>query len=133
MFTVPQRAHVSMLATVLHWWRRSDAQARPPADPDAYDRPPGLMVRRMARLGLDSQEMRGAEPDRFHRLQANCLLCPRPELCALALLDESIDLGWQDWRNYCPNATELSLLSTLNTCWTGLERTTAEPKRQAAE
>jgi hypothetical protein len=125
------QAHTSlqMFAAVLHWWRKPHLETRPHLDPAAYDRPPGLMVRRMARLGLDSQQLRGAEPVLFHRLQANCLLCPRPELCALALMDESIDCGWQEWRDYCPNATELSMLSAVNSCRADLDGTKAEPTR----
>jgi hypothetical protein len=125
------QAHTSlqMFAAVLHWWRKPPLETRPHVGPDAYDRPPGLMVRRMARLGLDSQELRRAEPVLFDRLRANCLLCPRPELCALALMDESIDCGWQEWRDYCPNATELSMLNAVNGCRADLDGTKAEPTR----
>src|SRR5262245_21996924 len=64
---------------------------------DDGNRPPGLMIRRMTRLGLQGEEL---EPLELKRLQGNCRLCPCPEQCAIALADESIDLAWQDWRNY---------------------------------
>jgi hypothetical protein len=116
-----------MFAAVVQWWRRRRDAAH--VDPTAYDRPPGLMVRRMARLGLDSQELRAAEPEQFHRLRANCLGCPCPEVCALALLDESMDLAWQEWRDYCPNATELSMLSAVSHCCANRDAGRAERTR----
>ena len=127
MLATQTHTSLQMFAAVLHWWRKPHLETRLHVGPDAYDRPPGLMVRRMARLGLDSQEFRGAEPLQFQKLKANCLLCPCPELCALALMDETIDYGWQEWRNYCPNATELSLLSAVNSCRAGFDGTKAEP------
>ena len=65
----------------------------------------------------------------YARLQANCLRCPRPELCARALMDETIDCGWQEWRDYCPNATELSMFSAVNACRADVDGTKAEPTR----
>jgi hypothetical protein len=129
MLTTQAHTNLGIFAVVLHWWHNRHLETRPHADPDAYDRPPGLMVRRMARLGLDSQDLRRAEPLQFQKLQANCLSCPCPELCALALMDETIDCGWQEWRNYCPNATELSLLSAVNACRADVDGTKAEPTR----
>jgi hypothetical protein len=129
MLAISARDHLWTFAAVLHWWRKPHLETRPHVGPDAYDRPPGLMVRRMARLGLDSQQLRGAEPMLFHRLQANCLRCPRPERCALALMDEAIDCGWQEWRDYCPNATELSMLSAVNACRADVDGTRAESTR----
>jgi hypothetical protein len=129
MLTTNAGTNLWSFAAVFQWWRRNPLEARPHPDPTAYDRPPALVVRRMARLGLDTQSLRAVEPHQFQRLQANCLRCPCPELCALALMDETIDCGWQDWRNYCPNATELSMLSTLTRCCASVDGSEAEPTR----
>jgi hypothetical protein len=75
-----------------------------------------LMARRMERLQLDAEELADAEPLLFQELQAGCLLCECPERCAHALLDDTVDPGWQDWRDYCPNSTKLSMLSALQAC-----------------
>jgi hypothetical protein len=77
------------------------------------------MVRRMERLQLDAEELARAEPLLFRELRAACLGCECPERCARALQDDTIDPGWQDWRDYCPNSTKLSMLSTLRVCCSG--------------
>ena len=120
----------SVFAAVTAWWRNrnaagtctSKAEDSEGAEPAQSVIPPNpddhatLMVRRMARLGLEPEEFLRAEPSLFKDLRAVCSLCPCPERCALALLRESTDPAWQDWRNYCPNATTLSMLSTLRQC-----------------
>lgn len=45
-----------------------------------------------------------------------CAHCAARGKCMRDLDDEFADPGWGDWRNYCPNATTLSILSTLGNC-----------------
>ena len=75
-----------------------------------------LLARHMERLELNPTALARADPVLFQELQATCLLCERPATCAHALRDNSVDPAWQDWRNYCPNSTRLSVLSTLQHC-----------------
>jgi len=65
----------------------------------------------MAALHLNPVEFAREEPVKFRVLQALCARCETPEQCARDLADGSADPGWQDWRDYCRNATMLSALS----------------------
>jgi hypothetical protein len=108
------------MAAVRHWWR-GWGSPRPESAPNPATSEPDyqhakLMVRRMERLGLEPEELMLTEPVLFQELQAACSLCPCPELCALALMNETEDPAWQDWRDYCPNATRLTMLGTLQSC-----------------
>jgi hypothetical protein len=88
------------------------SESGPAAIEDSSD----LLKRRMRALHLD--------PDDLDRAPAwvTCIrtgLCSRCEArgrCMRELDDEFADPGWGDWRNYCPNATTLSILSTLHEC-----------------
>ena len=71
---------------------------------------------RMDALHLEPQEFARREPAKFCELVTLCTTCESQERCALDLADEFVDPGWQNWRNYCPNATTLSVLSTLQLC-----------------
>jgi hypothetical protein len=75
-----------------------------------------LLTRRMELLQLKPNELARTDPQLFRELQATCLLCEQPDTCAHALRDDSADPAWQDWRNYCPNSTRLTMLSTLKNC-----------------
>lgn len=93
-------------------------------DPDTGDPPAGgsvavddlLLCRRMRALRLDPDELYCSEPRAFDVLRRRCAACPVPGRCARDLAEEFADPGWQDWRNYCPNATTLSILSALRAC-----------------
>jgi hypothetical protein len=115
------------------WWRRLTGDDRPyeaeylalqdatrasqrliTCEPnDAHAR---LLVRRMELLDLKPNELARADPVLFQELRATCLLCEQPDACAHALRDGSADPAWQEWRNYCPNSTRLSMLATLQHC-----------------
>lgn len=82
-------------------------------DPAADDL---LLCRRMRALHLDPDELYCSEPRAFGVLHRLCATCDVPGRCARDLADEFADPGWQDWRNYCPNATTLSILSALRVC-----------------
>ncbi len=71
----------------------------------------------MAALHLNPVEFAREEPVKFRVLQALCARCETPEQYARDLADGSADPGWQDWRDYCRNATMLSALSALE--WSG--------------
>lgn len=77
-----------------------------------------LLCRRMRALRLDPDELYCSEPRAFGILRRLCATCPVPGRCARDLADEFADPAWQDWRNYCPNATTLSILSALRGCGT---------------
>ncbi|MBK5956846.1 hypothetical protein CCR97_01250 [Rhodoplanes elegans] len=78
-----------------------------------------LLCRRMRALRLDPDELYCSEPRAFGMLRRLCATCPVPGRCARDLADEFADPAWQDWRNYCPNATTLSILSALRGCGMG--------------
>lgn len=75
-----------------------------------------LLCRRMRALRLDPDELYCSEPRAFGVLRKLCATCSVPGRCARDLADEFADPAWQDWRNYCPNATTLSILSALRAC-----------------
>ena len=81
-------------------------------DPDRAD----LLRRRMAALHLEPGELARSEPATFAELQRLCTTCDSRGRCALDLADEFSDPAWQAWRDYCPNAKTLSLLSALQGC-----------------
>lgn len=72
-----------------------------------------LLARRMTGLHLDPEEFSRAEPTLFREFQRLCIACESKGRCARDLADEFADPAWQDWRDYCPNASMLSMLSTL--------------------
>jgi hypothetical protein len=72
--------------------------------------------RRMAALRVDPDELARSEPAAFQELQRLCATCDSRGRCALDLADESTDPAWQAWRDYCPNATTLSVRSALQGC-----------------
>jgi hypothetical protein len=78
--------------------------------------PISLLERRMEALSLNPDEVAHLEPVTVRQLQHRCVQCETREQCALDLADELIDPGRQSWRDYCPNAATLAMLSTLQSC-----------------
>ena len=78
--------------------------------------PISLLERRMEALSLDPDEVAHIEPLTVRQLQHRCVRCEKRGQCALDLADKFADPGWQYWRDYCPNAATLSMLSTLHSC-----------------
>ena len=72
-----------------------------------------LLPRRMLGLHFDVDEFSRTEPLAFGKLRELCALCESRRECERDLADEFADPGWQKWRDYCPNATTLCVLSTL--------------------
>jgi hypothetical protein len=78
--------------------------------------PISLLERRMEALSLDPDEVAHIEPLTVRKLRRRCVECEKRGQCALDLADEFADLGWQSWRDYCPNGATLMMLSTFQNC-----------------
>ena len=78
--------------------------------------PIGLLERRMEALSLNPNDVTHIEPLTVRELQHRCVRCEKRGQCALGLVDQVADPGWQYWREYCPNAATLMTLSTLRGC-----------------
>jgi Family of unknown function (DUF6455) len=74
--------------------------------PDSAD----LLLRRMAALDLDENEVSRTEPRTFQDLQRVCTMCNSHRRCKRDLARDSADPVWQD---YCPNAATLMALNAL--------------------
>ena len=83
--------------------------------------PISLLERRMEALSLNPDEVAHIEPLTLRKLQHRCVKCESRERCALDLADEFADPEWQCWRDYCPNAATITMLSTLQSCSTVYE------------
>lgn len=70
----------------------------------------------MQALSLNSDEVNHMEPLTARELQRRCARCEKRGQCALGLADQFADPGWHNWRDYCPNAATLSMLSILHGC-----------------
>jgi len=79
-----------------------------------------LLERRMAALNIDPAEMARSEPALFRNFQRLCTSCPTPMRCAQDLAQEFARDPSQpassDWRDYCPNAAMLNMLSIVQSC-----------------
>jgi hypothetical protein len=78
--------------------------------------PISLLERRMEALALNPDEVTHIEPLTVRELQHRCVKCEKRGQCALDLADEIADPGWQNWRDYCPNAATLTMLSAFQSC-----------------
>ena len=78
--------------------------------------PISLLERRMEALSLNPDEVAHMEPLTIRELRHRCVKCEKRGQCALDLADEFADPGWKSWRDYCPNAATLSILSTFQSC-----------------
>lgn len=74
--------------------------------PDAAD----LLLRRMAALDLDRDEVSQTERRTFQDLQRVCTMCESKRRCARDLARDSDDPAWED---YCPNVATLKMLNAL--------------------
>jgi hypothetical protein len=138
---IPLQKRRPVIAAVGDWWhalssaqgKRSDAESCSPggisgsqdagapgfgitgvASHGSFD--VSLLFRRMAVLHIDRDDLARDEPLLFRELQALCVLCRSRGRCRSELAREFADPAWQDWRDYCPNATTLSLLSVVQMC-----------------
>ena len=74
--------------------------------PDSAD----LLLRRMAALDLDRNEVSRTEPRTFQDLQRVCTMCNHHRRCRGDLARDADDPTWHD---YCPNASTLMALNAL--------------------
>ena len=74
--------------------------------PDSAD----LLLRRMAALDLDRNEVSQTEPRTFQDLQRVCTMCSHHRRCRGDLVRDADDPAWHD---YCPNASTLMALNAL--------------------
>ena len=72
-----------------------------------------LLLRRMSVLHIDPAELARTEPTVFRDLQRLCTMCKSKGRCIRDLDNRAADPAWEEWRDYCPNATTLSMLSTV--------------------
>ncbi|MBI4274178.1 MAG: hypothetical protein HY659_05725 [Rhizobiales bacterium] len=77
-----------------------------------------LLSRRMNVLGLNAGEIARTEPGIFLDLRSACFLCGSRAQCDADLKhpsrgDDNSDAN--GWRDYCPNAATLNMLSSLHT------------------
>jgi hypothetical protein len=73
-------------------------------------------ARRMVALNLDPCELRLFDPALARHMQRQCTLCESREYCLQVLTSESSGSALrdgEDWRDYCPNALALDMLSAL--------------------
>jgi hypothetical protein len=75
-----------------------------------------LLRKRMATLHIDATELGRSEPATMRDLQRVCAMCGFKYRCSRDLAVEALDPSWQEWRDYCPNATTLSTLGALQIC-----------------
>jgi len=74
--------------------------------PDSAD----LLLRRMAALDLDRNEVSRTEPRTFQDLQRVCTMCNHHRRCRGDFARDADDPAWHD---YCPNASTLMALNAL--------------------
>ena len=74
--------------------------------PDSAD----LLLRRMAALDLDRNEVSRTESRTFQDLQRVCTMCNHHRRCRGDLARDADDPAWHD---YCPNASTLMALNAL--------------------
>jgi hypothetical protein len=74
--------------------------------PDSAD----LLLRRMAALDLDRNEVSRTESRTFQDLQRVCTMCNHHRQCRRDLARDADDPAWHD---YCPNAATLMALNAL--------------------
>jgi len=115
----PTKWHLLGFDAVTAWcraWAGLDAGDTPQRGEERRNPDTTLLLRRMAALHLDPVTFAREQPVKFRVLQALCARCETPERCARDLANSSADPGWEDWRDYCRNATVLSALSALEWC-----------------
>lgn len=81
----------------------------PEAKPDETE----LLQRRMLVLRLDTEAWARFEPAMVCELQRLCAACSSRQQCAHDLVTYFDDPTWPGWRDYCPNAAKLNMLSAL--------------------
>jgi hypothetical protein len=86
-----------------------------------------LLRCRVASLRLDPDELAWSEPALVRDMQRLCTLCKAQARCARDFGRIAADPAWQNWREYCPNATALTMLSTIEDCSRSVPPQTRSP------
>lgn len=84
----------------------------PALDVQGFGKPraPRLLLRRLAALDLDCDEVAQVKPQAFFELQRVCVTCRKRRRCARDLARADAAEAWED---YCPNAATLKALDAL--------------------
>ena len=69
-----------------------------------------LLLRRLAALDLDGDEIAKADRSTFLDLQRVCAMCQVKRQCSRDLSHDPTDTAWED---YCPNVATLKMLNAL--------------------
>ncbi len=69
-----------------------------------------LLLRRMAALDLNQDEVSETAPGTLHDLQRVCAMCDCRRRCARDFVRDS---ATSEWKDYCPNAATLMMLDAL--------------------
>lgn len=116
---IPARETWNAIAAVRRWWDRSAKDRDVPKDTAPGEKSSAQVEplrERMRALHLDPDEVLTSANPAVKDLQRLCARCESRGRCMRDLVDEFADPAWQAWRDYCPNATALSVLSTLHGC-----------------
>jgi hypothetical protein len=123
---IPPRESWNPIAAVWRWWDGStkdrerpegvSAPAHQCTEANAVTEPTDPLRERMRALHLDPNEILNSETPAATELRRLCARCESRSRCMRDLVDEFADPAWQAWRDYCPNATALSVLNTLHGC-----------------
>lgn len=81
---------------------------------------PILLIDRMKSLRLDPDGFARLDPVVFQELSISCRACDSTARCAADLARISRDEINLDWRDYCPNAPTLNMLSIVQDCYSAL-------------
>jgi len=76
-----------------------------------------LLLCRMLILRIDPDRFAHAEPTGFRELQKSCSRCESREPCVRDLMLDSDDPTRVNWRQYCPNAAVLTVISALDSSY----------------
>jgi len=77
---------------------------------------PILLNNRMKSLHLDPDEFARFEPVMIQELSIRCRACESTAQCASDLARNANEAVGRDWRDYCPNAATLNMLSVVRDC-----------------
>jgi hypothetical protein len=64
----------------------------------------------------DQRDLAANDPLLFRELQGRCSLCRHKNECAEDLAHAFDDAQWQQWREYCPNLTVLTMIGAIQNC-----------------
>jgi len=75
-----------------------------------------LLRQRMELLGITPEDVSSIEAAMLRDMQRVCTMCDSRGVCIRDLRRSASDPHSQDWRDYCPNAATLNMISTLKVC-----------------